>query len=281
MADSFDHCEAVVREGDKDRFLATLFAPQRHRRALYALYAFNLEVSRTRELAREPMPGELRLQWWREALTGPAQGEGHPVAVALRDVAVRFRLPPQALADLIDARTFDVYNEPMPGMAELELYAARTSSTLIELAARILLDGEDAQMGGLAAHAGTAYALAGLLRALPVHAARGQIYLPSEVMSRHGAEPSDLLAGRETTELRAALAELRLRARGHLASARPLLAKAPVAALPALLPVAVARPALDRMERRSYRPFQPVDLPQWRRQWALWRAARSQLRTAF
>src|ERR1051325_10992416 len=73
MADAFDHCEALLREGDKDRFLAALFAPPKHRRPLHALYAFNLEVARTRELAREPMPGEIRLQWWREALVGAAQ----------------------------------------------------------------------------------------------------------------------------------------------------------------------------------------------------------------
>ena len=100
MADSFDHCEELVRAGDKDRFLATLFAPQKYRRALYALYAFNLEVARTRELAREPMPGEIRLQWWRDVLGGAGRGEvdAHPVAAALRDVVVRYRLPPRMLA---------------------------------------------------------------------------------------------------------------------------------------------------------------------------------------
>ena len=110
MADAFDHCEALVREGDKDRFLATLFAPQKHRRALYVLYAFNLEVSRTRELSREPMPGEIRLQWWRDALGGAARGEvdAHPVASTLRGVVVRYGLPPRALLELIDARSFDL-----------------------------------------------------------------------------------------------------------------------------------------------------------------------------
>jgi phytoene synthase len=44
-----------------------------------------------------------------------------------------------------------------------------------------------------------------------------------------------------------------------------------------LLPVALARPTLDRMERRGYVPFKPAALPQWRRQWTLWRAARSGL----
>jgi phytoene synthase len=118
MADSFDHCEDLVRTGDKNRFLATLFAPQKYRRALYALYAFNLEVARTRELAREPMPGEIRLQWWRDVLGGAGRGEidAHPVAAALRDVVVRYRLPPKILLELIDARSFDLYDEPVASL---------------------------------------------------------------------------------------------------------------------------------------------------------------------
>src|SRR6185436_17389303 len=122
MADSFDHCEELVRTGDKDRFLATLFAPQKYRRALYALYAFNLEIARVREVAREPMPGEVRLQWWRDVLGGAGQEvAAHPVAAALRETVVRYRLPPQVLADLIDARSFDLYDDPMT-LAELEGY---------------------------------------------------------------------------------------------------------------------------------------------------------------
>jgi phytoene synthase len=283
MADAFDHCEELVRAGDKDRFLATLFAPQKYRRALHALYAFNLEVARTRELAREPLPGELRLQWWRDTLAGLGHGEAgaHPVAAAVRDVIVRYRLPPAAMADLIDARSFDLYDEPMASLAALERYAVQTSSALIALAARILSDGDDPKLGEISDHAGIAYAFAGLLRALPVHAARGQLYLPADVMQRHGAERADVMAGRETVALRAALAEMRLVARKHLGTARGLLGSVPPAAAPALLPVALARPVLDRMERRGYRPFDPADIPQWRRQWALWRAARSDLRSAF
>ena len=158
-----------MREGDKDRFLATLFAPQKYRRALHALYAFNLEVARTRELAHEPMPGELRLQWWREAIAGTSDREaaGHPVVAALRDAVVRYRLPPPKLVELIDARTFDLYDEPMTCLDDLEIYAMSTSSTLIDLAVRVLCDGRASGAGELASHAGVAYAIAGLLRALP------------------------------------------------------------------------------------------------------------------
>jgi phytoene synthase len=283
MPDAFDHCEQLLREGDKDRFLATLFAPQKYRRALHALYAFNLEVARTRELAREPMPGEVRLQWWRDVLAGGGHGEvaANPVAAALRETVVRYRLPPAMLVDLIEARAFDLYDEPMATLADLELYAVRTSSALIELAARVLSDGRDPGVGDLTGHAGIAYALAGLLRAFARHASRGLIYVPADVLRRHGASREDILAGKDTTGLRAALAELRLRARKHLAAARDMLDTAPPAITTALLPVSLVRPVLDHMERRRYRPFRPVDLAQWRRQWVLWRAARRDIRRLF
>jgi phytoene synthase len=283
MPDAFDHCQDLVRSGDKNRFLATLFAPQKYRRALSALYAFNLEVARTRELAREPMPGEIRLQWWRDLLTGAGRGEvdAHPVAAALRDTVVRYRLPPTTLLNLIDGRAFDLYNEPVPDLAYLESYAVHTSSALIDLAGRILCDGRDPGIGELAGHAGIAYAIAGLLLALPVHSARGQLYLPGDLMQRYGANAVDVFAGEASTPLRAVLAELRLRARQHLDAARALLGGAPAEVAPALLPAALVRPALDRMERRSYQPLRPTELPQWRRQWILWSAARRGLASAF
>ncbi len=284
MPDAFDHCEQLVREADKDRFLATLFAPQKHRRALFALYAFNLEVARVRELAREPMPGEIRLQWWRDLLGGAGHGDvsAHPVAAALRDTVVRYGLPPRTLADLIDARSFDLYDDPMGSLDELEGYARKTSSALMGLAARVLNDGRvPADASGLIDSLGLAVAMAGLLRALPLHASRGQLYLPLDVLARHGASPENVLAGRDTPELRAALAEMRLRVRGHLDAAREQAAGAPGRIAPALLPAALVRPALARMEARRYRPFAPDEIPQWRRQWTLWSAARRGLRSGF
>jgi phytoene synthase len=229
------------------------------------------------------MPGEIRLQWWRDVLGGAGRGEidAHPVAAALRDVVVRYRLPPRTLLELIDARSFDLYDEPMANLSYLERYAAQTSSSLIELAGRILCDGRDPGVSDLARHGGTAYAIAGLLRTLPIHSARGQLYLPADLMGRYGAQAADVFAGNATIELRAVLADLRLQARHHLGAARGLLNDMLPEIAPALLPVALVRPALDRMERRFYRPFQPSELPQWRRQWILWRAARNGLRKAF
>jgi 15-cis-phytoene synthase len=276
MRDAFAHCEALLRAADRDRFLATLFAPAEHRDALFALYAFNVEITRVREVAREPLAGEIRLQWWSDVLGGAGRGDvaAYPEAAALLASMARYHLPVGRFEALIAARRFDLYDEPMATLADLEAYADGASSGLIALAAQVLLRGGEPDIGALCHHAGVAYAIAGLLKAFPVHAARGQLFLPLEVLQRHGASRQDVAGGQATPQLHAALTELRQRARNHLREAQKLLAAAPPAVLPALLPVALAAPTLARMERRDYDPFVPVELAPWRRQWLIWRAAR-------
>jgi phytoene synthase len=278
MPDHFDHCEALVRQADKDRYLATLFAPERYRRPLFALYAFNIEIARVRDVAREPMPGEIRLQWWRDVLTGFSGEERGPVATALAAVIVRYRLPLDILSDLIEARSFDLYDDPMTSLAELEAYATKTSSGVMALATRVLNDGDDPGIDALTRHAGIAYALAVLLSAFAVHAARRQLYVPLDLLQRHGARPQDAFAGTATPELKAALEEVRGLALRHLEQVRALLPTLPGHLVPALLPAALAGPMLKRLERSD--PFSPRPLPQWRRQWLLWRAARFPRRIA-
>ena len=115
MQDAFAYCAELVRTADRDRFLAPLFAPAEYRGALHALYAFNVEVTRVRDVAREPLPGEIRLQWWSEVLSGGRAGEAsaNPVASALLTTIERHRLAAPALTALIDAHRFDLYDEPM------------------------------------------------------------------------------------------------------------------------------------------------------------------------
>ena len=171
MQDAFAYCAELVRTADRDRFLASLFAPADRRDALHALYAFNIEVARVREVAREPLPGEIRLQWWSDVLNGEREGEAqaNPVAAALLATVTRHRLVVSTLTALIEASRFDLYDEPMATVGDLEAYAKSRSSVLLALAAQILA-GMGAEIA--AGPAGMAYAIAGLLRAFPLHAGR-------------------------------------------------------------------------------------------------------------
>jgi 15-cis-phytoene synthase len=276
MQDAFDHCAELVRGADRDRYLATLFAPAEDRDALFALYAFNIEVGRVREVAREPLPGEIRLQWWSEVLSGERREEAaaNPVAAALLRSIERHQLPATTLIDLIEARRFDLYDEPMATIADLETYAKRTSSALIAVAAQIL--GADALSA--AEPAGIAYGIAGLLRSLPLHAARHQLFVPVDRLALHGVDPHQIFAGQSSGGLNAACAELRQLAWRYLAAAHEPIMALPPDTQPAFLPVALVRPWLDRLERSD--AFAPPDIPPWRRQWLIWRAARNPARIA-
>jgi len=274
--DNFQHCAALVREADRDRYLATLFAPAVQRDALYALYAFNVEISRVRELAREPMPGEIRLQWWREALSGERAEEAaaNPVAAALGETLKRYGLAADRLIGLIDARAFDLYDEPMATVIDIEIYGIKTQSALFGMAADIL-GGGDGAMELVTLDAGIAYAIVGILQGLARHSARRQLYLPLDLLNRHHVDRNELFAGRASDALRTALRELCTLARKHLAAAQAKLASVPPETLSALLPAALIGPTLQRMEGPDYDPLGFRPLAPWRRQWLLWRAARN------
>ena len=278
--DVFAHCENLVREADKDRFLASLFAPAEGRRDLLALYAFNAEVAGVQDKVREPLAGEIRLQYWHDLVAGTGEPGANPVAAALLEIVKRHALPHQPLLELLEARRFDLYEETFSTRADLENYASNTSSAVIELAMRIL-DQPSGATPGLARSAGIAYAIAGLARSFAFHASRGKIFVPDEILTAHGAARADILAGRSTIELRDALADFREQARRHLDQIGDQLAEVPDRLVPALLPVALVDPYLARMERADYEPFRTVvEVPQWRKQWLLWRAARSPRRIA-
>ena len=270
--EAFRHCEQLVRAADKDRYLATLFAPADRRGPLYALYAFNLEIAGVRDRVREPMAGEIRLQWWRDVLNGERSGEmtANPVAAALMETIARCALPAQRLTDLIEARAFDLYDDPMPSFDALDGYLRHVSATIFDLAALIC--------GGPAADAaersGQAYGITALLRAFAWHASRRQLFVPLEALGG-GVAPDDIFAGRTSPWLINGLGVLRTRAREHLEAFEAQLAQLPAATMPAFLPVALVPGYLAVMEQAGYDPFRTlVEVPQWRRQWALWRAAR-------
>jgi phytoene synthase len=264
----------VARAHDRDRWLSALFAPAPARPHLHALTAFNYEVGRLREVVREPLAGELRLTWWRDALTD-AGAAGHPVAEALLDTIAKFELPVALFENHIAARQFDLYDDPMPSLNDLEGYCGETASSLFQLAALILAEGRDVGAADASGHAGVAYATAGLLRALPLTSARGQVYLPLDLLERHGVSAEDMRARRSGAGLAAAARELCGAARAHLAQAEARIAALPKAVQPAYTPIAVVPGYLARLERGADAPLGAVvEVPQWRRQLALWRWAR-------
>jgi phytoene synthase len=273
---SADFCSELVRTHDFARYASTLFVAPEQRRALLALYAFNVEISRVRDLVSQPLPGEVRLQWWTDMLAGAGHGgvEGNPVAAELK-LAIRiWRLPIERLSRLIDEHQFDLYNDPMPTMAALEGYINETSSALFSLGAAIAgWQSEDIEH--LARHAGLAQGMAQVMAALPHDASRRQLLVPLQLLESHRSGMEEVFAGKQTPQMRAALDQLTGNARAHLKMALTLLASAPPEVRPIFLPLALTRRNLERMSRADYDPFAPLVNSRVRTLWTLWRASRS------
>jgi phytoene synthase len=248
---------ALVRRHDRDRYQSALFAPTRRREALLALYAFNYEIARVRETVTQPMLGQIRLQWWREVLDvafAGAPARNHPVAVALTAAIREFGLPRELFDRLVDTRERDLADEPPVSLAALEEYAEASSAPLVELALQVL-GTRDAAVEKIAHEVGIAYALAGLLRAMPFHAQAGRSYVPVDLAEREELDPPDYVAGRGTPGMRAVIREIADAAVAHLRAARQRRAAIPRSALAAVLPAVVADHFLTRLQRAQYDPF--------------------------
>ena len=115
IGQAFRHCADLVRVQDKDRFLTSLFAPSDQRLFLCALYAFDIETARVRELVHEPMAGNIRLQWWHEAMAGlrPSEADAHPVLTALMyAVDAAAGGDRTLLTKVIEARQSELFGDP-------------------------------------------------------------------------------------------------------------------------------------------------------------------------
>ena len=255
-----------LRRSDRDRYFATLVLPARAREAMTALYAFSADVASVRERAREPAAGEIRLQWWTDALVGEGHGavRANPLADALLTVLAEYGLPTAPLIRLIAARRFDLYHDPMPDMVTFEGYAGETVSALYQLGAMILNGGSPVEDGDAAGHLGVAHALIGHLRAFGYNASQGRIFLPREVFAVCGLKESEVLAGQASEGLAIALTRFSDVAREHLAKADAAIATLPRELRAVFAPAAMLRAQLKRVVVE--RPFQSQpDLADWQK----------------
>lgn len=273
--DAYAACLATLRGTDFDRYLACLLVPENKRGPLAALYAFSAELARVRDLIREPLPGEVRLQYWRDLVEGQPHGDvqANPLAAGVMHAVVDHRLPRAALAAMTEARIFDLYDDPMPDRATFEGYAGETSSALLQLGA-LILDPDNATVAAEAAgHAGIAQLVAGCLLLLPLHRSRHQVYLPGDILASVGLDAAAFLDARDKDRIAAALSAFVGYGRDHLKLARDKASRLTPDARQAFLTVALAEPVFRQAETAGLgvleRTVQPSQLS---RQWRLWRA---------
>ncbi len=266
-SNSHAYCADRVRRLDHDRYLSALLAPAASRAALFALYAFNIEIAGVREAVSEPMLGEIRLQWWREAIEGIYSGapRRHAVVMVLSGAVSALNLSRTLFDAMIDARAFDLGDSPPDTLVALEDYAAATSGNLNQLALQVLgADGTEAAAAGR--HAGIAWALIGLLRAVRFHAGQRRCYLPADLMAAAGAGTAQLFSLKGGDGLREVARRIADCASGHMEQARALRHAVPRDARSPVLSLVLADAYLHRMERTGFELFAKIEIGSLSRQ---------------
>lgn len=248
-----------LRKNDLDRYISVLYAPAEKREALAALYLFNAEIAAIRSRIHDPMPGEIRVQWWRDTLqSGDPDAAGHPIATALLRVVHEHRLPLAAFDNYLEARIFDLYDDPMPSRSDLEGYCGETASAVIQLAALILDPVTARSYAAASGHAGCALAITSLLRLIPIHRSRGQCYIPAEILGAAGISREEFLTGENPEDARRAIAGMSALAHEHFVQFEADAKGLPPALVSAYLPTALVPLYLAKIGNDSLDPMVDV-----------------------
>ncbi len=267
---------ALVMQRDRERYWSALFASRPDRPGLLALYAFNAELDHILTLVSEPMAGQIRLQWWRDAVDLATLGKrtGNPVADALSAAIARYDLPKDRLIGMVDARVPAMFGEPPLDDKALKASLRETEGAVFELGAAILGDrGEHAKLA--AAHAGVAYGLTGTLLKLPFLASSQKAFLPSSYLENRGIDLAAIHRGETSESFGAAVADLRGVASRALQHFRAMAGDVNPQAWPAFLPLTLVKPYLRAMAAPDFDPLRTVvAISPLRRFWRIWRAAR-------
>ena len=252
MTDALSFCAKEVRQHDWDRFIFTLFAPGKVRDDLFTFLAFNSELARTREMVREPLMGEIRLKWWQDAIDGIYDGtldivQGHYVLENLPRVIREHGLTKGLINQLIDARSADLFDQPPKDERVLVKYALGTSAALNLLLLEIL--GAKEVLYDKASNLGIAWALTGLMRALPRLAEQGRSPLPLTLITteRNLEEFND--------EVRQAVRSVCILAEEYFAKSQTSNVQVEVSHRPVFLSSILTSHYLKQLAKSGYNPF--------------------------
>jgi NADH dehydrogenase [ubiquinone] 1 alpha subcomplex assembly factor 6 len=247
-----------LKKYDYYRYLCCLLSPEHLQPRFFAIYAFNNEIAKIKDVISEPMAGHIRLQWWRDAIeeiyNGRPESHNHHVVRDLYKVISQVDVPKDLFDNLIDAREADIEFSMPEDIASIENYAVGTSSRLFELllaAAEI----NDKHAREAAHYAGIAYAITGIMRSMKFSAYRGRVILPKDLLDKASISEDDIINGRYLGKTNPIVHILCDKIEVNLTHVRALLKEAPRFAINVFLPLSVVDIFLARIRKNSYDIF--------------------------
>ncbi|EKM49521.1 uncharacterized protein PHACADRAFT_166889 [Phanerochaete carnosa HHB-10118-sp] len=272
------YCRDFVQKRDYEAYLVSQVYPRDHRDAFYALRAFYIELSTMQESVSNSIIGNMRMQFWKDALKDFSDGRPpkHPIALALYEASGRFNLPMYHLKRMIEARDAELQTPTHLTLDSLTAHAESTSSTFLYLLLSMLNQSSSHDFSHAASHVGVAHTIATLLRALPYHASKRHMVIPAEVTARHGVSQEEVFRqGGNAKGIDDAAYEFATLANDHLITAREMFkdtaGKVPGPVKPVFLNAVPAAVYLERLEKANFNVFLPsLQQRSWRLPWRIW-----------
>lgn len=269
-----DHVRRVVVQANTSFYWGMRLLPPERRDAMFAVYAFCREVDDIADGDAPEAEKRARLTAWRQEIDALYDGRpSRPVSQALLEPVRRFDLPKAEFLALIDGMETDAH-DLIPGLSfdELRLYCRRVAGAVGLLSVPIFGDASDTAKR-LAVHQGEALQLTNILRDLAEDAARNRLYLPHELLDKHGIAsrvPTEVLGD---ANLPLVLRDLAISAEHHYRAADSLMDQCDAKAMkPARMMMEAYRAIFVRLEKRGWdRPIERVSVPLPVKLWIVFR----------
>ena len=272
MFDYQSHIQSELQKSDPERYLTCLYLPEEIRHCAMTLYAFDAEIARIPFVVSEPMPGEIRIQWWRDLIKSGGNAGSGPLAEALLQVTKQSKLPLDVLDNYLEARIFDLYQDPMPDIGTYEGYLGETVSSFLNMIALTTGLERSSNLADACGHAGVAMGISRHLSLCAISRARGQVFLPLPILEDSGLTREQWLEADVRNSHEAVIIGMAVKARDHLAKAKTAISYLPNEAKSIFLPIIFVDKVLDVIQKNpSECLLKPVVLSPLKRQWLAFR----------
>jgi phytoene synthase len=221
LEEAFAHCRARVRS-HYENFPVGLFVPRDKQPYVHALYAFARAADDFADEKRYEGHRQEKLDQWEERLHACYRGEAEdPIFLALGETVRRLDIDKQLLLDLLSAFRQDTVKGRYETWDELLDYCRRSADPVGRLVLSVF-GYRDPALAPLSDRVCTALQLANHWQDVAVDLGQDRIYIPRDLLARHGVAEWDLNAGRVDDRFKGLMADLVSRARALFAAGRPL-----------------------------------------------------------
>lgn len=178
----------LLRDLDRFTWLSSLLMPGAVRNISTILWALHSELAAIADKVKEPIAGEIRLQWWIDVLNGEREGEAraNPLSKEVMDALAEHSLSASTLAQKAEAHIADLYADPPADRTAFECYAGETRSVLYQMTALSIYGDEAATFATASGHAGVVMLVRDVLVNLDRHLRAGRCHVPADILAACG-----------------------------------------------------------------------------------------------